>query len=390
MTRSCGDTRRWFALCAVFLVAASATSASVALGTDHPGYAVDIDGAVAVPSVTYSADGETVEVTAIARATAADTLSFAVDAPAGEYYTVRIVDSEQNAVETTGSWGDDTFRVPLHSYDVGTYVVAVTNASGDTREVYAAAPFVVSGYDVTQETDASVDADGTLHVTATVEVHGDPPAFDTVTVVVGNESHRTEMTAERVNESTYAAEIDASTLAPGEYTVVTGVRGDRAFDGTVRELLGLSADATVTVKDSTSTTAGTATAGTPTTTDGASEAGDAGGATVTATPRTGSTATVTPVDTATDSTTSTATTTTAADTSDGANATATTATAGTVAGADGTTEGTPETDAGGVTATPETPAGGTTAATGALFGPLGYVLLLTVSLFTLLARRRGD
>lgn len=383
MTASPSHLRHLLVLCAVLLV--TVTGASVALGTDHPNYGLDIDGGVAVPPVTYSAEGESVEVATIARATSDGTLSFSVDAPAGEYYTVRIVDSEQRVVETDAGRGDESFEVPLRYYDVGTYVIAVTNESGDSREVYAAKPFVVEGYEVTQEADTSVDADGTIRVTATVEERGDPPAFSAVTVTVGNGSFRTVVEAERANATAYVAEIDASPFAPGEYTVVSGVRGGPAFDDTARELFGLSDSATVTVTEE-SGEAGTA-GSTATTEPPSSGSGSSAGAGATTT-ASGTGTTVVGTSTLTSTATATATPQSADE------STGTTTAAGTAGRTSGSTvtepTGTTTTTNAAVTdtATATDTIAGTTETTGGLFHALGYALLLTASLVAL--RRRTE
>lgn len=390
-----GDARSALVVAAVVAVLVVAAVVPAALAATDPNYSVAIDGAVAVPAVEYTADGETVEVTAIGRYTSQDTLRFSVDAPDGEYYTVRIVDGEQTAVETEAGRGDDEFSVPLRYYDVGTYVVAVTDESGDQRELLAAQPFVVGGYAVEQSVPERVEPDDTFTVTATVEERGSAPSFTDVTVAVGDDSTRVVRNATRVNDTAWSATFDASTFGTGEFTVVTGVRGDPAFDDTTRELLGMSGSGTVSIREATPTPTATATATATTTADSTATA--TATATTTTTP-TNSTDTATSSDGTDTPTTTTAAetdttpppttgpTTTAPPETDG-NATTATPIVGTTAAPDSNAT------AGDVTTRADTDGSGDgddedglTATSAPLFGPLGYLLLLVVGLCLLAVR----
>ncbi|MXR42412.1 hypothetical protein GRX01_13820 [Halobaculum sp. WSA2] len=387
--RGC-DGRSSLVVAAVVAVLVVASVVPAALAATDPNYSVAIDGAVAVPAVEYTADGETVEVTDIGRYTSQDTLRFSVDAPDGEYYTVRIVDGDQTAVETEAGRGDDDFSVSLRYYDVGTYVVAVTDESGNQRELLAAQPFVVGGYTVDQSVPERVDPDDTFTVTATVEERGNAPSFTDVTVAVGDDSTRVVRNATRVNDTAWSATFDASTFGTGEFTVVTGVRGDPAFDDTTRELLGMSGSGTVSIRETTPT---------PT-------------ATATATPTATTTATTNTTTTTTNTTTANTTTTETATSSDGTATSTATATAGTSTTPPPTTgptttapgtdaDGTTPTPTAGTTVTPDSNAtvgdvttradtdgtgdgrsdgDGSTATSAPLFGPLGYLLALVVGL----------
>lgn len=334
----------------VTLVTVVLAGASAAFAATNDQYALSIDGSVDIPTTTYSAEGETVEVSQIGRGVPSDDLSFSVDAPAGEYYTVRIVNSEETVVETTAGRGSDTFEIPLQYYDVGTYVIAVTNESGNETQVYAAEPFVVSGYTVTQNAPTSVERDGTFSVDVTIEERDSPPAPTGITVTVGDGDDRVVRDATKVNDSTYVAEFDASEFDTGEYTVVSGVRGEMGFDGSAREYYGISNSDSLTV-----TTAQTETA-TPTPNDSTGDGtnGAGGGSSQTATP----TATPTPTATATPTVTSTATPT--------ATPTATS-----------TPTATP-TETTSVTPTP-TGSGESTETTGALVHPLGLGVLAALA-----------
>ncbi|WP_348608918.1 hypothetical protein [Halobaculum rarum] len=376
------DRRRVLAL--IVAIAVVATGAAATFAAAQTGYALEIDGAVDIPDTTYEVDGETVEVTEIGREAPGGTLTFDVEAPSGEYYVARIVDGEGDVRKIYSARGSESFEAEL-DYSVGTYAVVVTNESGDDREVYAAEPFVIQGYDVTQDVAASVDSDGTLTVDVTVEPRDDPPAFESVTVAVGDDSTRVVNEASRVNDTTYRTTIDAGQFADGEYTVVSGVRGDLAFDGTAREYYGISDAATVTVGGDSGTATATATA-TDTTTEpgGGSAPGGSSTATTTATATsTAGTATETPTSngTATATRTEPSSDGTATATADAGGSETVTTTAGPTTGP--TTTPPPATsvpsDGGTATADPDD----TTETTGALVHPIGLALLLAVGLAAL-------
>lgn len=295
MSGSQSSLRRLVTTAMLVAVVFAGVSAGFAATNDQ--YAVSIDGSVDIPTTTYDAEGETVEVSAIGRGTQSDELTFSVDAPAGEYYTVRIVNSEETVVETKAGRGSDSFAVRLQYYDVGTYVIAVTNESGDQTQVYAAQPFVVSGYTVTQDVPTTVERDETFSVEVTIDERDSPPAPTAITVTVGDGDDRVVRDATKVGDSTYVAEFDASTFEAGEYTVVSGVRGEMGFDGTAREYFGISSAESITV-----TTAQTATTtATATTTSGGSGGEDGSTPTATATATSTATPTATPTATATPS-----------------------------------------------------------------------------------------
>ncbi|QZP38457.1 hypothetical protein [Halobaculum magnesiiphilum] len=372
------DRRRLLALIAALAVVS--TGAAAAFAAAQTGYAVEIDGAVDVPHTTYEAEGEMVEVTEVGRAELGGTLEFAVDAPSGEYYTVRVVNGEQDAVDVRSGFGSETFDISLDNYQVGTYVVVVTNESGDEREVYAAEPFVVQGYDVTQNVPDSVDSDGTFTVDVTISPRDDPPAFESVNVAVGDDSTRIVAEADRVNETTYRATVDAGQFEDGEYTVVSGVRGDLAFDDTAREYYGISDSTTVRVGSD----SGTATA---TATDSGGSGGDSG---------TGSTTGTATTEAPTSNATATASDTTATATTDtpGSETTTpgptvgptTTAPPATTSPTDGDTATPSSDDESGGDGDDSGDSGGSTETTGALVHPLGLALLVAVGLVAL--RRR--
>jgi len=384
-----GDARSALVVAALVAVLVVAAVVPAALAATDPNYSVAIDGTVTVPAVEYTADGETVDVTGIGRYTSQDTLRFSVDAPDGEYYTVRIVDGEQTVVETQAGRGDDDFSVLLRYYDVGTYVVAVTDESGNQRELLAAQPFVVGGYAVEQSVPERVGPDDTFTVTATVEERGNAPSFTDVTVAVGDGSTRVVRNATRVNDTAWTATFDASTFGTGDFTVVTGVRGDPAFDDTTRELLGMSGSGTVSIREATPTPTATATA-TPTAT---------GTATATATNTTEANSTATPTATSNDGTSTPTDTTVASTSTTPPPTTGPTTTAAPRTDSDETTTAATRTDSDETTTAPSvnttvadvTKTSDTdgsvngagdeqTEASAPLFGPLGYLLLFVTAL----------
>ncbi|GAA0220667.1 hypothetical protein [Halobaculum roseum] len=376
------------ALVLVSVAAVIVAGASVAIAGTNPAYSIaisddDIVDLIDVPATTYTAEGETVEVTQFARTGQEGILRYAVEAPSGESYTVKIVDSEGTLVETTAGTGDDTFETYPENYQVGTYVIAVTNESGDQREVNAAEPFVVRGYTVTQDAESTVEPDGTLRVDVTIAPEGSPPEFTSVTVTVGDDSTRVVQNATRINETAYYAEFDAYQFDEGEYTVVSGVRGEVGFDGTAREYYGVSDTSTVEVTSDAGTATATATEdGSGGSTGGGSSAGSTT-ATETATPTTatGTTTAGTPAANETEDPNGTVTPTDTA-TADGSTATTTpgptTGPTTTAANADdtSTTEQTGDKSS-------ERGDDGTTETTGALFHPLGFLLVFGISLAAL-------
>ncbi|WP_435065489.1 hypothetical protein [Halobaculum sp. EA56] len=383
------------AILAVAVLMLGAASGTATLNATDPDYGVSIDGASDVPPVEFESEGTTVEVTQIGHATNQDVLRFDVDAPDGEYYTVRVVNSEQTVVETDAGRGSDSFELSLRYYDVGTYVIAITDESGDQREVLAAEPFVVSGYVVNHSAPSRVDPDGTLRVNVTVDPRGDPPAFTDITVAVGDDDTQVVHNATRVNETTFTATFDMDEFARGEYTVVAGVRGELGFNGTVREFLGVSTSTTVSVAEaketatptatstnSTTSAARTTTATTDVNTTSTATTTNRTAATTSTVTDTTSTEAVTTRNQTTDASTTRpqttdSTTVSQNTTADGAtspgNAT-TGAVNGSVESADSSTS---------LNATESGIVEETTAATAPLFSPLGYVLLLVVGLLLL-------
>jgi hypothetical protein len=254
-------SRLLFALCVCCLAVAVPASLGQAAS-----YEVRIDGDVDVPDRTISTEWGDRTISSIGRVDEGEYLRASTVAPAGESYSIRVVDSRQRLRDSAYATGDGSVTFDLDRYDPGTYAVALTNGS---EELYAVEPFVVRGYAVEQSVPAEVAAGSTMTVEVRLRaVHDEvstPP--DAVQVIVGDDRERLRVDAERESGLTYVATIDVGSLAPGTYEAYAEVQRDEEVFG-ARELVGLSDAQAFAVVEATGATA-TATA---------TDAGGGGGA----------------------------------------------------------------------------------------------------------------
>jgi hypothetical protein len=248
-------------------------------GAQTDRYDVTVDRQIDVPDRTIDTEWGEYTVSSIGRYQTDDYLSVSTSAPADASYSIRLIDSQERVRANDYGEGDAEASFSLRRYDPGTYVVAMTNG---TDEVLALEPFVISGYAVTQSLPTEVEADTTLRVNLSLtKVDSDVATPASVEVAVTDGSTTLRSQAARTTGLNYTATFDAGRLSTGEYDVYTAVQRDNEVYGE-KELVGLSAQRTVTVVEpSESTTTVATTATTPTT---PSQPGSSDGETTTTAP----------------------------------------------------------------------------------------------------------
>lgn len=294
------------------LVAAVAILLVTSAAAGDDAYDITLDQSVDIPERTLDTDAGEFTISTMGRYADDGTVEATTSGPENATYAIRLVDSEERLRQSAYTTGDGSAEFSLDRFPVGTYAIVITNES-DAEDAKEAAPFVIYGYTVSQSTPGEVEEDSTLNVelslTKVNRQVDEPPAG--VEVALGNDSTSIRTDATRTSGLNYTAEIDVSSLSPGEYSLYTGVQRDNTVYG-YKELIGVdtypvsvteattptpSPTETETTQESTGTEssqgagapapAGTATDAATRTADGTTTAT----ATGTSTPRTPSTAT---------------------------------------------------------------------------------------------------
>lgn len=238
------------ALLVVVLVLLLLTSA---VAGDDDSYEITLDQSVDIPERTLDTDSGEFTVSTVGRYAEDGTVNVTTSGPRNTSYAIRLVDSEERLRQSTYGTSDDSTKFSLDRYSPGTYAIVITNAS-DAEDVKAAKPFVIYGYTVSHTTSDEVEGDSTLDVELSLdqvsEEVDNPPAG--VEVALGNDSTSIRAEATRTSGLNYTAEIDVSSLSPGEYSLYTGVQRDNTVYE-YQELTGVNTYS-VTVTEATTTT----------------------------------------------------------------------------------------------------------------------------------------
>lgn len=201
-------------------------------------YNVDIERSVDIPTRTIETKWGEQTISAVARYENGERLTVTTQAPAGESYAIRLIDSQQRLRESGYGTGNDEETFYLDRYEPGTYAIAMMNG---TDEVLAIQPFVIAGYQVDQRTPNTATEGSEIQVvvnlTRVSNDVSDPP--DNVQVVVGNDERTVRTDATRQSHRYYEATIDLESLLVGDYRVYTAVQRDNDVFGEA-ELIGLS------------------------------------------------------------------------------------------------------------------------------------------------------
>jgi hypothetical protein len=216
------------------------------LSTEH---SVDIAGSMSIPAQTVETEWGEATITEDGKEESSEDVGVSTDAPENESYAIRIIDSEERNLETqfVDDGGDIETSFFLNRYNPGTYVVALTQDSGDTAvEVET---FIVKGYAVDQSVSDVTEGE-TITVDIQLTAVTDDPANPQVVNVTlfGNDITRSAE-ATKTDENSYQANLSTDELSTGSYNVYAGVETTGDIYG-YDELIGLSDSASVTVEDS--------------------------------------------------------------------------------------------------------------------------------------------
>lgn len=222
---------------------------STAAGDDT--YDITLDQSIDIAERTIDTDSGKFTVSTMGRYADDGTVEATTSGPGNTTYAIRLVDSEERLRQSEYVTGDGSPEFSLDRFPVGTYAIVITNQS-DAEDVKRTAPFVIYGYTVTQSTPSEVEEDSTLDVELSLKKEepevDEPPAG--VEVVLGNDSTSIITNATRTSGLNYTAEINVSSLSPGEYSLYTGVQRDNMIYGE-QELIGVNTYS-VSVVESTS------------------------------------------------------------------------------------------------------------------------------------------
>lgn len=225
------------ALLVVVLIVLLLTSAAAG---DGDSYEITLDQSIDIPERTLDTDSGEFTVSTMGRYAEDGTIDVTTSGPENTSYVIRLIDSEERIRQNEYRTGDGSAEFFLDRYPPGTYAIVITNAS-DAEDVKTAKPFVIYGYTVSHTTPDEVEEDSTLEVELSLEqVDGEvdnPPAG--VEVALGNDSTSIRAEATRTSGLNYTAELDVSSLSPGEYSLYTGVQRDNTVYG-YQELIGVN------------------------------------------------------------------------------------------------------------------------------------------------------
>lgn len=254
---------RTLTVIAIILVG-GVTGVTGELSAEH---SVDITGSMDVPSQTVETEWGQATITEVGKEEPGESLEVSTDVPKNESYAIRIVNSEEQNLETKfiDKGGDVERSFLLDRYEPGTYVVALTQNSGDTAVEIE--PFIVKGYtidqsvkDVTEGEPITVD----IQLTAVIDDPVDPQAVN-VTLFGNGITRSAEAT--KTGENSYQANFTTDGLSAESYELYTGVETNDDIYG-YSELIGLSDSISVAVEEKkTSTPIPTSTPENPTGTD---------------------------------------------------------------------------------------------------------------------------
>lgn len=255
------------ALLAILVIVGSLTlvgTGVVPTASGQSSFTITVDGAVDVPERTVDFQGNSYQITAIAKADPGETIDVSVDAPSGEDYDLYIYNGDQRIEDNRRGTGDESFQFTLTGYSAGSYTIALQD-EGSFEKVH---PLVVRGYTVSVDAPSKVTVDSTINVTVdATKLRGDD--LDRIDVAVANDDDRVDTTATHQSGSTYTANISSDSLPADDYDVLATVRGpDTAFGED--EVLGLNDGSPLTIESKETATP------TPTTT-ATESSGDTGG-----------------------------------------------------------------------------------------------------------------
>jgi PGF-pre-PGF domain-containing protein len=234
-------------LCVLLLCTAALAMSSPVVANDE--YEITVPGSVDTPTRDVEIQGETYEISSIAKAEINTSVDVEVTAPdADSEYRLYLYNSDNQVVTTPGDGagsplysGDTTATFDLTGIESGTYAFGVQEGSGAPDAIH---PLVIEAFDTSIASapgSATVGDDITVDVEVTRDSEADAGVTkDRVEVVIASDSQNITTTAEE-DGGDYTATIDTSSLSAGSYDVYATVRGTEEVLGE-DEVLGISDD----------------------------------------------------------------------------------------------------------------------------------------------------
>lgn len=229
----------------IFLVGGIA-GVSAELSTEH---SVDITGSMDIPAQTVETEWGEATITEVGKQEAGERLEVSTDVPENESYAIRVVNSEEQNLETefVDAGGDVETSFLLDRFDPGTYVIALTQSSGDTA--VEVEPFIIKEYAIDQSaSDVTQGESITVDIQLT-DVTDDPTDPQTVNVTLFDDDITRSAEATKTGENSYQANFTTNRLSTGSYDIYTGIETSGDIYG-YTELVGLSDSISVTIEDS--------------------------------------------------------------------------------------------------------------------------------------------
>lgn len=244
---------RTFGVVVIMLVLISGTvGVSAELSSEH---SLDITGSVDIPTRTVETKWGEATITELGKEESGDTLEVSTSVPNGESYVIRIVNNEERNLESEFVTGDVERDFVLDRFEPGTYVVALTNSSGDNA--FEVEPFIIKGYEIDQSTTDVTKGEKisiSIQLTQVNDRASDPQVVNTT--LSGSGTTRS-VEATSTGENSYQANFSTNGLSTGSYEIYIGIETNNDIFG-VDELIGFS-ETSVTVQESTPTPTATST-----------------------------------------------------------------------------------------------------------------------------------
>ncbi|QLG27363.1 hypothetical protein HUG10_07295 [Halorarum halophilum] len=236
-------------LCALLIV--SGTVPLIASGDSQ--YEITVDTEIDTPERTITIEGQSYTVASMGKAPTEGELTFDVDTPGVDRYSVHLYNSDRQIVESTRETEDGTVSFDTSGYTSGSYVLVVS-VNGVQQVIQ---PVVITDYEI--DVDAPTDVTAGSSFTLEAMLSGSSTTPEHVAVTLSNGTWDTQFTASE-DGGAYVADIPG-TLAAGEYSMYVTTHSDNEFNGQ-KEVTGLSSVSIITVNaDESDTSSGGGDAG---------------------------------------------------------------------------------------------------------------------------------
>ena len=207
----------------------------VGLAAAGGGYSLSIDDSTTVPEQTVTVDGEEYDISAIAVRERNEELVVDATVPDEDsVYYVELRNSDNQIVQSEDLEGSDSTSLATDR-EPGSYVVVL-----DDNGFQAIHPLVIAAYDVDLSIPDEIDTDSSATATVTLQPFEDSDEPHEVEVIIGDDDRNQRVTAERVSDGTYEAELQGDALPEGDYQAYAIARSNEEVEDGENEIVGVS------------------------------------------------------------------------------------------------------------------------------------------------------